>query len=340
MYQAIAYFDALKDIQPRSTKSLAAKPTSVTIIKSVRRMHSYFGIQMASSELYHRVLKATCDRFIAAHGLPALLPAQKETFTNEEVALLLSVATGSSIYDVIVQHESRLWRSILLLIHVLAQTGLRLGDALRLNRDSIFFDFMGYVVPRADTTMVKLLDSSACAMLRVGRTKSDPLSTHWSPFPVYLPVDRTGVVNAGRLLFEHDVDFPLDQSAKAQTSLFADAHGQRLKRPFPERMLKAWMVAVGVTPDNHSWHSWRSYLACALKAAGADDSTIRAMVRWASDKSLRLYARANKNEYAAWLTKAAAADVSTVCASSLPQMDDDKAMATLHAMLESSGIVE
>ena len=33
VYQAIAYFDALKDIQPRSAKSPAAKPTSVTIIK-------------------------------------------------------------------------------------------------------------------------------------------------------------------------------------------------------------------------------------------------------------------------------------------------------------------
>ena len=60
----------------------------------------------------------------------------------------------------------------------------------------------------------------------------------------------------------------------------------------------------------------------------------------ASDKSLRLYARANKNDYAEWLRKAAAANVSTVCASSLPAMDDDNALAALHAILDGSGCIE
>ena len=49
VYQAMAYFDALKGIAPRSSKGPAAKPTSVTVVKSVRRIHSCFGVQMASS---------------------------------------------------------------------------------------------------------------------------------------------------------------------------------------------------------------------------------------------------------------------------------------------------
>jgi integrase len=340
IYQAIAYFDVMKSIQPRSSKSPAAKPTSVTVVKSIRRVHSYFGVQMASSKLYHRVLKAACDRFIDEHGLSALLPKQKEAFTNAEVALLLSIAQHNTVYGVVVNHRSRLWRSILMLVHVMAQTGLRLGDALRLNRDAIFFDLLDCIVPRADKQMVEALTSSACALLRVGRTKSDPLGTYWSPFPVYLPVDKTGALNAGRLLYEYDSDFPVDQKDKSRTPLFSDAQGVRLKRPFLERVLKDWMATVGILSDKHSWHSWRSYLACALKATNADDSVIKAMVRWVSDKSLRLYARSSKQDYAGWLAKAASADVSTVCASSLPEMDDDRAMATLHSMLSSSGLVE
>ena len=98
VYQAMAYFDALKGIAPRSSRDPAAKPTSVTVIKSVRRIHSYFGVQMASSKLYHRVLKAACDSFINEHGLTALLPKQKETFTNLHVTRLISVAAHTPSY--------------------------------------------------------------------------------------------------------------------------------------------------------------------------------------------------------------------------------------------------
>ena len=127
--------------------------------------------------------------------------------------------------------------------------------------------------------MLAELTSLDFTTLQVGRTKSDPLGTHWSPYPVYLPVDSTGVLNAGRLLFEYDAHFPVAVMDRAATPLFTDTDGSRLKRPFLEKVLKSWLRLTGVDPDTHSWHSWRSYLASALKAAGADNSTIKAMVR-------------------------------------------------------------
>ena len=139
-----------------------------------------------------------------------------------------------------------------MLAHVMAQTMLRLGDALRLNLDAICFDMSDCIVPRADKQMVEVLTSFACALLRVGRTKPDPLGTYWSPFPMYFRVDRTCAINVGRLLFEYDSGFLVDQQDKPKRPLFSYAQGVRLKRPFLERVLKDWMATVGTFSDKHS----------------------------------------------------------------------------------------
>ena len=167
-------------------------------------------------------------------------------------------------------------------------------------------------------------------MLEVGRTKSDPLGTHWSPYPVYLPVDSTENLNAWRLLFQHDVDFQVSVAHQKSTPLFTDANGNRLTRPFLEKILKSWLKLVNIDPSTHSWHSFRSYLAQALKAAGADNERIKAMVRWVSDKSLQIYAKDSRSGYSSWLAKASRATVDSVNLASMPQMDDDQTHAMLH----------
>ena len=284
LLQALAYFDGLRQIKPQKRSSAAAKPTSVTMIKSMRRVHSYFGISMAPSKLYHRVLKAACDRFIDGHGMSAFLPQQKQPFTNSDIARMLPIPQHFRVHTVLVNSACRLWRSVILLAHVLAQTGMRLGDALRLNSDCLHFSFRE-LLPLVTQEMLAIME-------------------------------------------------------RAATPLFTDTNGGRLKRPFLETVLKSWLRLTGVDPVTHPWHSWRSYLASALKAAGADNSTIKAMVRWVSDKSLKIYARDSRSDYCSWLAKAATASVDAVNLSSLPVMDDDEAHAVLHGILNSGASIE
>jgi hypothetical protein len=97
------------------------------------------------------------------------------------------------------------------------------------------------------------------------------------------------------------------------------------------------MAHCGVDTETHSWHSFRIYLACALKAANADDSRIKAMVRWVSEKSLHIYARDNRHDYGDWLSKALTADVSSVSIANLPEMDNDAAFALLADIYGPSG---
>ena len=53
---------------------------------------------------------------------------------------------------------------------------------------------------------------------------------------------------------------------------------------------------AGVPADSsarYSPHSFRRYLACALKAQGVADSTIQALLRWKTAESLKLYSFLN-----------------------------------------------
>jgi hypothetical protein len=216
------------------------------------------------------------------------------------------------------------------LIHVLAQTGLRLADALKLNGDAVWFDREGLLLPTVTTEILPgFKDGKSTVLLKPGRTKSDPLGTYWAPFPIYLPVDRLAVINAALECLRFEADFPTEPVLRVSTPLFRDLDGKRLARPFLEKVLEAIMERSGVDSATHSWHSFRIYLACALKAAGSDDSRIKAMVRWVSDSSLHIYARDNRADYGIWLNKALLADVSCVSTVNLPEMDNDAAFALL-----------
>ena len=49
---------------------------------------------------------------------------------------------------------------------------------------------------------------------------------------------------------------------------------------------------VGVTRAKLlSPHSWRVWLATALRSAGASDATIQALGRWLNPESIKIYAR-------------------------------------------------
>jgi hypothetical protein len=340
--QAIAFIKVLHEMNPRSHAAPAAKPTSVTIVSTVRRIHSYFGITMASSKLVTTLFKAAVRRFIENHGLSAFMPSRKEPFTNDELRRMMQIPNGTSLRlsqnaTFTVSRSCKLWRTVLKLLNCMAQTGLRLADALKLNGDAVWFELDGVALPTVNAAAVEgATDLRDFVELKVGQTKADQLGTYWAPFPVYLPLEWSSPINAARefLLFERD--FPTAPEQRIRTPLFADSNGKRLSRPWLEKVLTALMDHCGVNAATHSWHSFRIYLACALRAVDCDDSRIKAMVRWVSDQSLRIYARDSRHEYGRWLRKALTADVSCVAVSNLPEMDNDAAFAMLHELYGTS----
>ena len=71
----------------------------------------------------------------------------------------------------------------------------------------------------------------------------------------------------------------------------------------------------------YSPHSFRRYLACALKASGVADSTIQALLRWKTSESLKLYSFLSDELYADLVDGAGHADVSSVRSNALPRAD-------------------
>ena len=50
-------------------------------------------------------------------------------------------------------------------------------------------------------------------------------------------------------------------------------------------------------------HSWRVWLASALRMAGAPDPLIQALGRWMNPESIKIYARLGTEEYKHWIDK-------------------------------------
>jgi hypothetical protein len=337
--QAAAFIDELRTIQPRSSSDPAAKPASVTIVDSVRRIHKYFGVTMAPPKIVNGILKSANVRFIKNHGQEAFDPSRKEPFTNPQLAALTLLPEGTKLKGVVVDKTDQCWRSIAMLIDIMAQSGMRLADALNLNAAAVVFEFKDMLLQHVDHRVTELLTQDDWALLKPGKSKSDPLGQHWAPFPVYLPIVHGASVCAAKKLYEYYSDFPTGADQRQKQPMFVDNNGKRLTRYFLTKVL--WSMfeqippSMGLSNKTHSWHSFRIHLACALKAAGADNDRIKSMVRWVSDDSLRIYARDNRNIYGDWLRKASMADVHSVSVANLPTIDDDMAFAVLDSLMGS-----
>lgn len=57
------------------------------------------------------------------------------------------------------------------------------------------------------------------------------------------------------------------------------------------------MVVPPAQVKNYSFHSFRIYLACALKKAGVSEAGIMEFCRWRARSSLPIYARTDAQEY-------------------------------------------
>ena len=104
--------------------------------------------------------------------------------------------------------------------------------------------------------------------------------------------------------------------------------------PFSDASFAAIIMAAlrAVLGDDRakllSPHSWRVWLASALRMCGATDARIQAMGRWLNPDSIKIYSRMSKEEYGSWVDKLMAVRrIDTARTTSLPVMDMAGAIA-------------
>ena len=341
--QALVLVEVSKEMAPkeisRRQAGLKAKPGSAfSVLTSARRVHARFCVQMAKSPLVHLVLKSLLKRYIANHGLHALLPKRKEPFTRDMLVKMLSLepptGKGNSYGPCDDVHD---FMVVLTLLTILAQTGMRLSELIGTEdecRPALCWDAFIYLL---DDILIHSLDSEQAAkmsadcsvLFKVGTSKADPTGSHWAPFPVYLPFRWGEPINAAKAIMDLDQIVRVPDADRKRTAVFVKRSGKKMSRTYLVNTLDAMVAAVGKDPKQFSFHSARIWLACALKEAGASNSRTQGMVRWLSEDSLRIYARDSRHTYAHWLDKAMQANVDAKQVANLPTLDDDNAWSQL-----------
>jgi len=148
-------------------------------------------------------------------------------------------------------------------------------------------------------------------IVRPPPSKADPFALRWGINPIYLPYEELAPICAARAVADLEILRRPPSGSRAKTPLFATAAGEPLRRNNVSKRFDAWMADIGAArgwadgdSKKFSVHSFRIHLACALAAAGASDSRIQAMLRWASVDALLCYKQTKVEEYGAWISAA------------------------------------
>jgi hypothetical protein len=327
------------DIQPRSKSSPAPKPESAyAMVCGVRRIHRRHNVTMVSCSQLSAVLKGITQSFIREHGAEALLPHRRQPLGPNLLRRLLAVPSGSTLGSRKLDWSSPLFLCLGCMFALGGATGFRKAevalpantsfDDKRLSRSSLLWYIDG--VLHADPPVALLLSLAPgrdYAVVKPPRSKADQDGTKFGALPIYLPFDPNDPGNAALWLQRLETRFPCHGTRRSTLPLFfEEAVSHRpMSHATVDLLLKHLLRCVlpEVESDKYSFHSFRSGFACALLAAGCPPGTIQALARWSSEESLKVYARLNPSDYAAWITKASTQRTDSTTTRHMPPLIDE-----------------
>ena len=206
------------------------------------------------------------------------------------------------------------------------------GEVFYLTRADVTWVISGVVVVDPTPAQLTRLSAGDYIVLAPPRSKTDQFGEVHCPFPSILLFDPERECNAGSALRDIELESPCRGSARAATPLFADSRGHPYRHGRMDDLLNAALLhyyGPGIA-GTHSWHSLRSGLACALKAAGCPPEEIQLICRWVNPDSLRAYARIGSSQFISWVDKAEKALVDSIQTANLPKHNLCEGFAGLH----------
>ena len=139
-------------------------------------------------------------------------------------------------------------------------------------------------------------------------------------------------LSAGFQLAQQELDAPCHGADRRDTPLFADETGQPFTHSRMDTILNSALVHLygAKVASCYSWHSLRSGLASALKAAGVSDDIIQMICRWVNPESLRAYARHGQSLHINCVDRAEKAVVDAVQSANVPKVCGTEGAVALH----------
>jgi hypothetical protein len=90
--------------------------------------------------------------------------------------------------------------------------------------------------------------------------------------------------------------------------------------------------------DKQSFRSFRSGFAYALLTAGCPPAAIQALARWSSEEPLKVCARLNPSDYAAWINKVSTQQTDSTITRHMPPLTDE--YVTMEFFLNAGDILK
>ena len=208
------------------------------------------------------------------------------------------------------------------------------------NRAAVTYNIGGRI--RADASEAKLshqMREGDHAMLAPKGSKCDTWGTCHGTEPIILPF-HDEPLNAAKWLRDIELRWPAHGDARRTLPLFCDHAGGPFRDATFASLIMAVLTAVlgEARAKLLSPHSWRVWLASALRMYDASDARIQAMGRWLNPDSIKIYARMTKQEYSLWIDKIMQVKrIDTARTTNLPIMDAADAIAAWGTQLHEKG---
>ena len=180
--------------------------------------------------------------------------------------------------------------------------------------------FVGYRFEGTDyacPTLALLLAPNArtFSFVRPPPSKADFDGSRYGQSPICSRYHPTAPINLCRELLRYELARGLFAPEQRRLApLLLNANGVCWRKPQLADFFRQLCLQImpAADADKLSVHSFRIYLACALRDRGVPPDTIKEILRWASDHALALYARANIEADAATRQSAGEASVNSV----------------------------
>jgi hypothetical protein len=334
------YFYCLEVTTPKDKTKPTCKPTTPAAnVRAILRIFKRYGLQVIEYAFLKTVMQGVCNMYVQRHGPEAFMPKRKQPLTVKIIVDMLNVKEGTSLGPLgKVRHDTLLWDSIVAAFEFAAQTGARAAevgtDTTKLTVADYTFahvkwNLQSQLWRHPSAEQLGAITSLDFASVTPTVSKADQRGEVWVPFPIYLPYRGTAAINAARAIRKLELEYPPTASREA-TPLFRNNNGQPLTIAQLRTAFKHLIFAVLPTHEasKYSLHSFRIFLATALKDAGADDLLIQYMVHWATTESLRTYCRMQPKRAGSWLDKALTANIDPQAVSTIPVIDNHRTIAS------------
>jgi hypothetical protein len=257
-----------------------------------------------------QVLKDMSLKYILEHGKLEALPKRKEPFTVQMIEAMLMLPNGTKIGRATIQWDDYVWLNTGGLYTLTTWTGMRKSEGLipdgrpfdmsMASRSQIVWIIADKTVTSPTGGQLQQLDET-CIMLWIpGCSKADQEGKKWAGTPVAIRWHATNVLTAARWMQRIELAFPVSGDDRKRTPLFTVQPSTHAPMRFAdvERVLRPMLVATGLVSVEeakvYSFHSFRIFLASALKAMKVADDDIQRLLRWSSREAMLVYTRPSR----------------------------------------------